>query len=289
MAQVHTTKTTVDTTVQEVWSTNTRDTYEKNLIFGSTFDHTFEAEFGGTPTDLIHVQGIDNFTNAADAYTAGDDPLVQDAGVFLAQKDISINRHYYKSFLIDRDAELFTNIAMLSKLSDKAAYSVALEEDTFLAGFPDNFTQTVGALAAPLTDEDIVRAGQYLNDADAPMDDRFIVISAAQLAEFQKTERYINADYAKALGQLSGEKEKGFVASMRGFDWYMTTNVEGSNAAGHDNSAHQRQAVAVVVKDSMRMEGPFFELESDATHVAVHNVYGALEIRDTSGVWLKGS
>src|SRR3990167_709010 len=217
MAQVHTTKTTVDTTVQEGWSKNTRDTFEKNLVWGSLFDHTFESELAGTPTDTIHVQGYDNF-GTADAYTAGDDPIVMDAGVFLGQLNISVNRHYYKSFTIDRDAELFQNIDTMSKFSDKAAYAVALEFDTFLAGLPDNFAQTVGTLAVSLTDEDVIRAGQYLNDADVPENERYIVISAAQLAEFQKVERYINADYAAALGKLDGDKGKGYVMSLRGFD-----------------------------------------------------------------------
>lgn len=287
MAQVHTTKTTVDTVVAEVWSKNTRDTYEKNLVYGALFDHTFEDEFEETPTDLIHVQGHDNF-GVADAYTAGDDPLVMDAGVYLGQKNISINRHYYKSFTIDRDAELFANVSQLQSFSDKAGYAVALEMDTFLAGFVDDFANNVGALATATTDDDVIRAVQYLNDAFVPFESRYFVFSAAEDANFKKVERYTNIDYAKAIGSLGTARGRGYIGSLHGLDWYMSNNVEGSNAAGHDNGIFQRQAVAVVVKDAMRMEGPFFELESDSTQVAVHNVYGALEIRDTSGCWVKG-
>ena len=287
MAQVHTTKTTVDTFIQEVWSKNTRDTYEKNLVWGALFDHTFEEEFAGTPTDLIRVQGHDNF-GAADAYTAGDDPLTMDAGVYLTQLTIAPTRHYYKSFTLDRDAELFSNMDQMQKLSDKAAYAVSLEMDTFLAGLPDNFAQTVGTLAIALDDDDIIRADQYLNDAFVPRESRYFVYSAAQDAEFKKVERYTNMQYASAVGQINTAHGRGYVGSVHGLDWYYSDNTEGSNAAGHDNAIFQKEAAAVVVKDSMRMEGPFFELESDSTQVAIHNVYGASEIRDTSGVWAKG-
>lgn len=282
----HTTKTTVDTTVPEVWSKVLRNTTEKNLVWGNLFDHSFEDEFSGTPTDTIHVQGVDNFS-AADAYTAGDDPLTFTAASFKTQLNISINRHYYKAFQLDKDAELFTNVPLMKELSAKIGYAVGLEYDTFLAGFPDDFGNTVGTLAVALTDDDIIRGDQYLNDAFAPKESRYFVFSAAEDANFKKIEKYVNADYAKAVGSIDTGHGRGYVARIHGLDWYYSDNVEGSNAAGHDSAIFQKEAVATVVKDPMRTEGPFFELESDSTQYVVHNVYGVLEIRDDHGVWMK--
>jgi hypothetical protein len=39
------------------------------------------------------------------------------------------------------------------------------------------FTQTVGTLGTALADVDVVRANQYLDDADAPADDRFLALA----------------------------------------------------------------------------------------------------------------
>lgn len=282
-----TTKTTVDATIPEMWSKILNSAREKNLVFVPLLDHRFESENGSGGYDTIHVDGIDNF-GAANSYSAGTDPLTFDAGALITQVDISVNRHYYKAFAITHDAELLSNHSLLANFSEKAAYEIAREMDAFFAGFVDDFTQTVGALNVALDDSDIIRAVQYLNDANAPFNDRFLVVSAAEDANLKQIERYTNSDYARAVGNLPTDRENGFIGRVHGLDIYMSTNVEGSNSTGHDNAVFQREAVAVVAFESMRVEGPSKDLESDSTEYVVHSFYGGKEMRDDHGVWAKG-
>jgi hypothetical protein len=286
-----TTLTTVDTTVQEVWSKITNDTREKNLILAPLLDRRFESEFAGTPTDTIHVQGIDDFAGTSDAFSAGDDPITFKAGAFLSQVNIAINRHYYTAFAVQHDANLFANIPLAMKFSNKAAYQVSLELDTYIAGFFDAGTAgsgAVGALGTALEDDDIIEATRVLNAANVPFEDRHFYFSTDQDAEFKKVERYVNADYASAVGSIHVAHTRGLVANLHGMSWYTSTNVEGSTAAGHDNGIFHREWTAIVQAENLRVEGPSYDLESDSDEYAVHNYYGVKEMRPDHLVWAKG-
>ncbi len=276
--------------IPEVWSRILNSARENNLVFVPLFDHRFEAEQSGTAFDTVHVDGADNF-GAATAWTNAETPglpLTAEEANYVSQVDISINRHYYKAFAVTHDAEILTQHNVLATFAEKAGYEISREMDAFAAGFPDNFSQSVGTLATPLDDEEILRGVQYLNDANAPFNDRFLVISAAEDTNLKKIERYTNSDYERAVGSLPTDRENGFVGRVHGLDIYMSTNVEGSNAAGHDNAIFQREAVAVVAHESMRVEGPSFDLESDSTEYVAHSFYGMQEMRDDHGVFAKG-
>jgi len=288
-----TTETTLDNLIPEVWSTILNSVRDKNLVWNPLFDHRFESEFSGQPLDTIHVNGIDNFaaisgTTIAEAYSAGLDPVLTRAGALTTQVDISVTRHYYKSFALTHDADLLSNVSTMTEFSGRAGYAVALEHDSYLAGFVDDWAQTVGTLNDDLDEDDVIRAVQYLNDANVPYENRYAVISNAEDANVKKWERFVNVDYAKTVGSFPVDRGRGFIGSAHGLDWHVSNNVEGSNSAGHDNAIFGQQAVAVVVKEKMRVEGPTFDLESDSMEYAVHSYYGAREMRDTDGVWVKG-
>tara|TARA_R110000823_G_scaffold189968_7_gene321774 strand:- start:4580 stop:5452 length:873 start_codon:yes stop_codon:yes gene_type:complete len=286
-----TTITTVATTIPEVWSKITNDTREKNLILAPLLDRRFESENAGNPTDKIHVQGVDDFAGNADAFSAGDDPITFTAGAFLAQVDIAISRHYYTAFAVQHDVSLLANIPLAMKFSNKAAYRVSLELDTYIAGFFDANTTSankVGALGTALEDDDIIESTRILNAANVPFEDRHFYFSTDQDAEFKKVERYVNNDYSQAVGSLNVTHTRGLVANLHGMSWYTSTNVEGSTAAGHDNGFFHREWAAIVQAENLRIEGPSYDLESDSDEYAVHNYYGVKEMRPDHVVWGKG-
>lgn len=285
-----TTLSTVDDFVQEVWSKITNDKREKNLILAPLFDRRWESEFGGTPTDKIHVNGFDNFASTATTFSAGDDPITFKAAQYITQVDITITRHYYTAFALQHDAILQSNVEQMGKLSSKAAYQVSLELDTYLAGFFDagsGGSGAVGTLGVTIEDDDIIEANRVLSAADIPGEERFFYFSTDQDAEFQKVERYINADYAKGVGSMDTGINRGPVAFIHGIQWFTSTNVEGSTSAGHDNAIFHREWASLVQVENLRTESAR-DLESDSDEFVVHNYYGAKEMRPDHLVWMKG-
>ena len=277
-----------DTFIPEIWSQQTRDTTEANLVMWNLIDRSFESELKGGPGDVIHIQGVDDF-NAADTGTVATDKgtLTVTEGQYLSQINLTIDTHAYKAFKVDYDFELQNNANQFMKLTGKAGYSVATKLDDDAAGLIDNFSQTVGTLAVGLTDQDILDGLLYLNDANAPESDRFFLVSAKQQLGFFSIDKYINSLYSQSVGSLGTNKFKGFFGSRYGLDWYMSTNVEGTNAAGHDNGIFHREAIAGVIQDDMRSVTQYM-IEEDSTMFVVHVLYGLIEVRDNFGIWMKG-
>ena len=103
--------------------------------------------------------------------------------------------------------------------------------------------------------------------------------------------------YEAAVGSIT-KQVPGAFARIHNLEWYMSTNVEGTNTAGHDNAIFQREAVALCIIDNMRQKR-FYEITTDSEQFAVHAIYGALEIRGGTftgvagqmggaGIWAKG-
>lgn len=289
-----TTTTTADTMIPELWAVTTADAREAELSFVSLFDRRFEAEASGKAYDRIHIQGFNNFTDETGTFGSGSSTsllvgaaLTYAAGRYMTQVDLIINAHVYEAFELTHEAELMTNVAQLEKLAGKAGYSVAHRLDDDAAGFIDDFSNVVGTLLVGLSDADVSRAQQYLDDNLVPQGDRFFVFSHAEKRSLMDQEKYINADYREAIGGLNTNIIKGYMNHIHGADWIGMDNIEGTNAAGHDNGMFHREAVAVAIIDNMRVES-MKEIDNDSTKYAVHAIYGMREVRDLHGVFCRG-
>ena len=286
MVMTATDTTNASTFMQDLWSKLTADSREENLLFSGLLDRRYEEEAGAQPYDVINIQSVGNFTVGATLSAGGS--LTHAAATYNAQVVLTIDTHAYRSFDIETEFELMSNINQMEKLSHKAGYAVALKVDDDAAGLVDDFSQTVGVLAVALSFDDVLKAKRILDDAIAPEDSRYFVMAPLQQSEFMKDERVINNSYAKSVGSIENGAGRGKFAHIAGFDWYMTGNVEGSNAAGHDNGFWQKEAAALAIIDNMRTVS-MYEIDTDSTKVAVHSIYGLKEIRDDHGVWGKGS
>ena len=196
--------------------------------------------------------------------------------------------HVYQAFDLEYEADLFSNIGLMEKLTKAAGYAVAHRIDDDAAAFIDNFSQVVGTLGMGLQESDVKRGIQYLNDAFAPEEGRVFLFSPAEQMSLMGIERFVNSAYASSVGNIDqGSKFKGYQANILGLDWYMSQNVEGTNAAGHDNGMWQKDAVAALIVEEART-ALHYEIGTDSTRYAVHAIYGFIEVRDDHGVFMRG-
>lgn len=293
-----TASTGADGLIPEVWATQTRDSFLANLEMANLVDRSFEQDMAGRRGDTIHIDGVGGTTDdtragfdvASNITLSAGGTLTAEVMTFLTQVDLSIDTHAYKFFDLEFELDIKTDFPLLQRGAERTSYVVAQKLDDDLAGTIDNFSQTVGTLAVTLSDDNILRAVQYLNDANAPESERFGLFSAAQQVDLMKVDKYINKMYTP-LTEATADPEngnfRGKFGELYGFDLYQSTNTEGTNAAGHDNGFFQRQAVAAVVIDDQRVAVDY-EITTDSHRHAVHSLYGFVEVRDTSGVWAKG-
>lgn len=198
---------------------------------------------------------------------------------------LTINQHWYSAFELEEFEESLSIVDQQKWYTKAAAYVVDLAVDDVLAGLVDNFSQIVGTLAVDLTDDDVRRADQYLGDANAPSEGRFFAMAPACKNSMLGIDRYASSDFNRGGGANIVRGEFGTIYGMRTWE---STNVEGSNAAGHDNGIYQRDAFALAMRMSPRTRN-FDDIQNLSTQVAVSVIFGAVETRDDHGVFARGA
>ena len=289
MATTDTDTTNLSSSVPQMYSHMTADYREANFLYVNLFDRKYEADL--SEGDRVFIHGVDRFAaeTATQANTLGvAGSLTFDEANLIARISLIADTHIYQAFDLEYEADLFSNIGLMEKLTKASGYAVAHRIDDDAAGLIDNFSQTIGTLAVGFTESDIKRGVQYLNDAFAPEDSRVFVFSPAEQMNLFGIERFVNAQYSASIGNVNVDaKYKGYVTNILGMDWYMSLNVEGTNAAGHDNGIWQKEAIATLIVEESRPVS-HYEISTDTTRYAVHAIYGFVEVRDDHGVFMKG-
>ena len=302
MAITDTATTNLANTVPQMYSHMTADYREANFVFVNLFDRKYESDL--SEGDRVFIHGVNSFQDTQDTTTLAANPssgslgaagagdssgvLSFDEASLRSRISLIADTHVYQAFELEYEADLFSNIGLMEKLTKASGYAVAHRIDDDAAALVDNFSQTVGSVTVGLTESDVKRGVQYLNDAFAPEDGRVFVFSPAEQMNLFGIERFINAQYSASIGNVNVDsKYKGYVTNILGLDWYMSLNVEGTNAAGHDNGMWQKEACATLVVEESRPVS-HYEISTDTTRYAVHAIYGFVEVRDDHGVWMKG-
>ena len=300
MAITDTATTNLANTVPQMYSHMTADYREANFVFVNLFDRKYESDL--SEGDRVFIHGVNSFQDTQDTTTlaampasgslgsagGGSGSLTFDEASLKSRISLIADTHIYQAFELEYEADLFSNIGLMEKLTKASGYAVAHRIDDDAAALVDNFSQTVGTAAVGLTESDIKRGVQYLNDAFAPEDSRVFVFSPAEQMNLFGIERFVNAQYSSSIGNVNVDsKYKGYVTNILGLDWYMSLNVEGTNAAGHDNGMWQKEACATLIVEESRPVS-HYEISTDTTRYAVHAIYGFVEVRDDHGVWMKG-
>jgi len=300
MAITDTDTTRVSDTIPQMYSHMTADYREANFVYVNLFDRKYESDL--SEGDRVFIHGVNAFQDTQDTATLAANKMTSAAGTgsggtlgfdeasLKARISLIADTHIYQAFELEYEADLFSNIGLMEKLTKASGYAVAHRIDDDAAGLIDDFSSStaVGTFAVGLTESDIKRGVQYLNDAFAPEDSRVFVFSPAEQMNLFGIERFVNAQYSASMGNVNVDsKYKGYVTNILGLDWYMSLNVEGTNAAGHDNGMWQKEACATLIVEESRPVS-HYEITTDTTRYAVHAIYGFVEVREDHGVLMKG-
>lgn len=197
---------------------------------------------------------------------------------------LTINQHMYSAFELEEFEAALSIVDQRKWYTRAAAYALDTSIDDTLAALPDDFSQIVGTLLVDLTDDDIRRAVQYLEDANAPGEGRCFGMSPATKNSLLGVDRYASSDFNRGgLANIS----KGTFGEVYGLTCWQSTNIEGTNAAGHDNGIWQRDAIAMGMRMSPKTR-TFDDIQNLSEQVAISAIWGVIETRDDHGVWARG-
>lgn len=284
--------TTGDVFIPEVWSRETQRATQANLVLANLVKR-FDAEVadGG---DTLHVPKVSNISanaKAANTQVTLNAPTEDEF-------TMSINRHYESSYLVEDRLKVQAKYQILNEYSPKAGYAIGAKIDSDLAGLYSGLSQTVGNSTTDITDANIVRAIQYLDDADAPQTDRYLVIKPAGLAHLRLIDKFSRWDSlgysptpAAGAGGIGGQAVRrigpnGFVGILYGaLEVYMTTNL--TEESGTSDTVHnllfQKEAFALALQQKPRMQFQYKQ-EYLGNLATVDAIWGFAEYRDAFGV-----
>lgn len=276
--------TSADVFIPEMWSSYAVVATENATVLANFVCRKYESDL--TKGDKINLGNISNLT----IQTKSENTAIDYQTVTETNQTITVSTHKYVAIAIESITKAQADRDMIQAYTGKMGYALALDVDDALAALIDALDNSVGALAIENTDTELRRAIQYLDDADAPDVDRVWVFSPAASNGISGMDKYISNDYSAihGPGPRSTQHERAYITNLYTYPAYKTVNVDGTNAAGHDNVLLQKEALALVMQIKPRMWGQQ-DIDYFADKVALEQLYGVKEIRGDHGVCIFGA
>lgn len=278
------TGTSMATYLPEVWSKVALVTQRANTVLWDLVDHRWEPELGVGRGDTVFVPNFSQNATPTKRTTFGTGAAITFDAVQEAQTSILVNVMAYKAFRLPVELSTQAMSIYVPLLLDGIGMAIALQKDTDLAGDNsdgiDSAATTVGTDNIDVTDDNLLTLEVNLSVANAPMDERYLVVSPATKASLLKIERVANQLYHSVTGSLDGQAGRGYLGKAYSFGVYETTNLE-AGAAGTKNGAFHKWAIAVIGQQSLKMLHDMNIEDGMFDQYVGYEVYGFKKVRGT--------
>jgi len=268
------------------WANRVNDFFRADLKAASFFeDWSSEVADGG---NIVYLPNITQMSatskSAATEVTLSDNT---DSKVTL-----TINQHYHVAFMIEDavGSKFKTSYKAQSLYAENAGYTVAAALEDALLNLCRGFSQTVGASDTAVADSNIRAAIAYLDIANVPASNRaFFLHPHVIWNQIQGIDRYSVVQNTMGADPIL----KGAIGSLYGIPVVQTSRL-GVYLGHRDGMLAHKSALAFACANPAGMSGPNkVRLQSDyilqhlGTLVVADLIFGVIENRDTSGVWIK--
>ncbi len=269
--------------IPTVWAARLLTALEKALIYGQANvcnrDYEGEIQGGGATVKIASIGDVSIGDYEKDTDIADPEVLTDD------DQSLSIDQQKYFNFYVDSIDRAQQNVNVLDEAMRRSAWGLRAAADTYLAGVMetavpgDNKIGSLGTPKVPTKDdayEYLVDLGVLLDEANVPIDGRFVVVPAWFHGLLLKDERFIKAGTRRSDAALAN----GEVGEAAGFSILKSNNVPNTSGAKYRIMAGHAIATAyveqVVDLQTYKPEKRF----GDA--VKGLHVYGAKVVRPTA-------
>lgn len=299
----HQTVTTGANFIPELWSDEVIASYKQNLVLGNVVTN---INHSGKKGDTIHIPAP--VRGSANAKAANTQVVLQ--GDTHSVVNLSINKHYEYSVVIEDITEVQALSSLRRFYTDDAGYALAnqIDDDLFIlsealqggTAAANNWTSAViggdGVTAydptastntgngTDITDAGIRKMILLLDNADVPMDNRCMVIPPIAANDMLGINRFTEQQY---IGDGNAIKT-GKIGSIYGMDVFVSSNCPVETA--DDGSTLYRvglmlhkDAMALVTQLGVRSQTQYKQ-EYLGDLFTSDTIYGTGELRNDAGV-----
>ena len=287
--------------IPELWSDDVIAAYKTNLVMANLVT---KINHVGKKGDTIHIPVPGRGSASAKAAGAVV-TLVTDTATL---KDISINKHFEYSRLIEDMAAVQSIDSFRGFYTNDAGYALATQVDNDLWALVEALQGgTVGGTGAALwekaviggngstlytgnasndtalTDAGIRKMIQTLDDANVPQTERVLVIPPVERNTLMGIARFTEQAFTGEMGP-GNTIRNGMIGDVYGIQVYVSSNAPSiDSAATRIGALLHKDALAFVEQMSIRSQTQYKQEHLSDLYTA-DTIYGVGELRDTSGV-----
>ena len=258
--------------IPELWAADSRDAVEAKVLLAGLVDNDTVAELKGGPGDTLNIPYISNPTAQTTSATTNLIPEMMGPSDAEANQAFVTQTKQHVIFAIENVVAVQSKVDMRMKYAGKAGYVLAAAADTNIASLAASFSNTVGTLGLEPTDDNILTCAQNLDDANAPSENRFMVLRPASYYALLKSDRFVRTDY---IGGDGGKIKEAFVGRIYGFDTFQTTLITAPAAGQAENFACQKRGVYFCSQDLKNHS--YFSVMQDSDVMSWTHIYGYAE------------
>ena len=284
------TTTTEVAFLPEIWSRKTADAAQFKAVVTETVDKSLEAEV--SMGRIVHRPHRSNLTTQSKSEGVSNTVLFE--AITQTNQDFTISTQEYAAWLENEVVKAQEDPAYLGAVTRRAGYALERGVEVTITGRFDGFSQTVGIDNVEWTLANLLRGWQYLEDAGAPDDDRFFIVSPAAAAGMKKLPELTSRDFGFTQGLKAAA-----IGDFMGIPVIRSQLLE-SGAAGKESAIYHRSAL-VLIRQIMPTTKRQYLIRNLAEGVVIFDLYttaeneqpaetpGSESLSDTFGVFMLGA
>ena len=275
----HVTTSVANNFIPELWSDEVVGAYKSNLVLANLVT---KLSHKGKKGDTIHIPKPTR--GAASAKAAN--TMVTLSAATNSVVDISINKHYEYTKLIEYIADVQALASMRKFYTEDAGYALAtqVDDDLFTAAQALNGGTAVSGstgtavTAAAITDAGIRKMILTLDNNDVPMDGRALVLPPVAASTLLGLERFTEQAF---IG--SGDAIKtGKIGNIYGMEVFVSSNCPTVSTSRVGIMLH-KDAIVLAEQVGVRTQTQYKQ-EYLGDLFTADTIYGVGELRDDAGI-----
>ena len=293
----NTTASVANNFIPELWSDEVIGSYKSNLVLANLVT---KMSHKGKKGDTIHIPAPTRGSASAKAANT----QVTLSAATNSVVNISINKHYEYSKLIEDIAEVQALSSMRKFYTDDAGYALATQvDDDLFALFEGLQSGTVGGSgsaawetaviggdgttlytgasdnSSDITDAGIRKMILKLDNADVPMDNRSLILPPVAANDLLAINRFTEQQF---IG--SGDAIKtGKIGQIYGVDVFVSSNCPAISTTGRVGGLFHRDAIVFAEQVGVRTQTQYKQ-EYLGDLFTADTIYGTGELRNDAGV-----
>jgi len=256
-----------DTTTQanfipELWSDEIRAAYEKKLVMAGLVKR---LPMVGKKGDTIHIPA----PTRGEAHAKAAKTAVTVQATTESEVQVSINKHFEYSKLMEDMAEVQALADMRGFYTDDAGYALARKVDYELhelgkaigdqtanwvgtgSWYTDASTGLTAYAVDTVTTADVTTDASFraliqkMDDNDVPFDERYFVVPPSLRSTMMGIDRYVSSDFVDGRGVQNGK-----IGNIYGVDIYVSTHCSTTETAAENSAGGELKAATLFHKEA---------------------------------------